>query len=186
MTSSLTKGTTLGLGFILATLVIGTYAIAGQHQYAYASSSGNGNNNGNGNKGNGNGNHNGDFNMGSANGNGNGNYNLGDKNGNKNGNGNHAENGERQNGALPLQLLPAPREVLVETVRRRDHVLPIRYRDGQWKQLVTAAGPDRISGGRWEESYAREYFRAVTVDGLLVWLYRDARTDQWYLHGWWD
>jgi hypothetical protein len=92
----------------------------------------------------------------------------------------------RQSGALTLQLLPTPREVLVETVRRRDHIVPIRYRDEQWKQLVTAAGPDRISGGRWEESYAREYFRAVTVDGLLVWLYRDARTDRWYLHGWWD
>jgi protein ImuB len=96
------------------------------------------------------------------------------------------ERADRQNGALTLQLLPTPREVLVETVRRRDHILPIRYRDEQWKQLVTAAGPDRISGGRWEESYAREYFRAVTVDGLLVWLYRDARTDRWYLHGWWD
>jgi protein ImuB len=87
---------------------------------------------------------------------------------------------------LTLQLLPVPREVLVETVRRRDHHVPIRYRDGQWKQLVTAAGPDRISGGRWDETYAREYFRAVTVDGVLVWLYRDARSDQWFLHGWWD
>jgi hypothetical protein len=96
------------------------------------------------------------------------------------------ERAARQNGALTLQLLPTPREVLVETVRSRDHILPIRYRDEQWKQLVTAAGPDRISGGRWEEPYAREYFRAVTVDGLLVWLYREARTDRWYLHGWWD
>lgn len=88
---------------------------------------------------------------------------------------------------LTLQLLAEPREVLVESVRRRDHSVPIRYRDGQWKQLVTAAGPDRISGGRWEERpYAREYFRAVTVDGVLVWLYRDARADQWFLHGWWD
>lgn len=98
-------------------------------------------------------------------------------------------NGEapRQISGLTLQLLPEPREVLVESVRRRDHSVPIRYRDGQWKQLVTAAGPDRISGGRWEQQpYAREYFRAVTVDGVLVWLYRDARTDGWYLHGWWD
>jgi len=91
-----------------------------------------------------------------------------------------------ETGALTLQLLPAPREVLVETIRRRDHVVPIRCRDGQWKQLVTAAGPDRVSGGRWAGPYAREYYRAVTVDGLLVWLFRDARTDQWFLHGWWD
>ena len=87
---------------------------------------------------------------------------------------------------LTLQLLAEPREVLVETVRRRDHQAPVRYRDGQWKQLLTAAGPDRISGGRWEEPYAREYFRVVTVTGTLVWLYRDAREDRWFLHGWWD
>jgi hypothetical protein len=87
---------------------------------------------------------------------------------------------------LTLQLLPEPRAILVETVHRRDHQAPVRYRDGQWQQLITTAGPDRISGGRWEDAYAREYFRAVTVAGVLVWLYRDARTDTWYLHGWWD
>lgn len=105
---------------------------------------------------------------------------------------------------LTLQLLDAPRAVQVETVRRRDHDVPIRYREGsvqragsvlpgvaqrhgQWQQIVTAAGPDRISGGRWDhEAYAREYFRAVTDDGVLIWVFRDARADQWYLHGWWD
>lgn len=87
---------------------------------------------------------------------------------------------------LRLQLLTEPREVLVETVQRRDHALPVRYRDGEWRAIVTVAGPDRISGGRWENAYAREYFRAVTVDGSLVWLYRDARTDRWYLQGSWD
>jgi protein ImuB len=87
---------------------------------------------------------------------------------------------------LTLQLLTEPRPVLVESIRRRDHIVPIRYRDEQWKQLTTVAGPDRISGGVWEEAYAREYYRGVTVEGTLVLLYRDARRDTWYLHGWWD
>jgi hypothetical protein len=52
--------------------------------------------------------------------------------------------------------------------------------------IVSAAGPDRVSGGQWTEPYAREYFRCVTDDGMMVWLYRDARLDEWYLHGWWD
>jgi len=86
---------------------------------------------------------------------------------------------------LHLRLVE-PREVLVETVQRRDHALPVRFRDGEWKQLINVAGPDRISGGKWDESYAREYFRAVTVEGELVWLYRDARQDKWYLQGRWD
>jgi protein ImuB len=87
---------------------------------------------------------------------------------------------------LRLQLLEEPREVLVETIERRDHIVPVRFRDNQWRQLVTAAGPDRISGGKWDVSYAREYFRGVTVEGQLVWLFRDARTDKWYVHGYWD
>jgi hypothetical protein len=88
--------------------------------------------------------------------------------------------------ALSLQLLPQPRPVLVDTVKRRDHHVPVRYRDGQWRELVNCAGPARVSGGQGDRSYAREYFRAVTTDGLLVWLFRDACRDRWYLHGWWD
>ncbi|MEP6550527.1 MAG: hypothetical protein ABJB95_05055 [Gemmatimonadales bacterium] len=87
---------------------------------------------------------------------------------------------------LTLQLLPEPRRIAVTTNRRRDHQIPIQYRDKEWKTLVLAAGPDRVSGGQWSEPYAREYFRCVTSEGTMVWLYRDARSDEWYLHGWWD
>jgi len=97
---------------------------------------------------------------------------------------------------MTLQLLREPLEIRVETVLRRDHELPVRYRDaGGWHQVVSVAGPDRVSGGVWEGAYAREYFRAVTADGMLVWLFRDARRGRgggggggggWHLHGWWD
>jgi protein ImuB len=87
---------------------------------------------------------------------------------------------------LTLQLLPDPRPVAVETVQRRDHIAPVRYQDGTWHSIVHAAGPDRVSGGQWDTTYAREYFRAVTAGGTLVWLFRDAGKDRWYLHGWWD
>lgn len=90
--------------------------------------------------------------------------------------------------SLLLQLLPEPRRITVRVRPRRDHRLPLRYLDGgRWHELPTAAGPDRVSGGHWEErAYAREYFRCVTGEGRLVWLFRDAREDAWYLHGWWD
>ena len=87
---------------------------------------------------------------------------------------------------LTLQLLPQPRRIAVTTKRRRDHEMPVQYRDKEWTTLVSAAGPDRVSGGQWSEPYAREYFRCVTDDGIMVWLYRDAREDSWYIHGWWD
>jgi protein ImuB len=88
--------------------------------------------------------------------------------------------------ALTLQLIE-PRVIDVRTVARRDHHVPVRYGDdGRWHEVVDVAGPDRISGGHWDAAYAREYFRCVTGAGLLVWIFRDARTEQWYLHGWWD
>ena len=90
---------------------------------------------------------------------------------------------------LTLQLLPQPKRLAVTTKQRRDHEMPVRYHeDGASHEVLDAAGPDRVSGGQWETRYAREYFRCVREDGLLVWLYRDARGGEgsWYLHGWWD
>jgi hypothetical protein len=92
---------------------------------------------------------------------------------------------------LMLQLSPSPQSITVETAPRRDHFAPARYRDaGGWHEIVQAAGPDRVSGGQSDASrtYAREYFRCVTNDGALVWLFRDAqeKSGGWYLHGWWD
>jgi hypothetical protein len=89
--------------------------------------------------------------------------------------------------SLTLYLLPTPRAIEVHHEARRDHVVPTAYRDGDaWYAVLSAAGPDRVSGERWGEGYAREYFRCIVDDGGMVWLYRDARADGWYLHGWWD
>ena len=92
--------------------------------------------------------------------------------------------------SLTLQLLREPRRVAVRVRARRDHVAPVQYLDaaggGRWRRLVAASGPDRVSGGSWEGSYEREYFRCVTEEGVLVWLFRDAAGEGWYLHGWWD
>lgn len=88
---------------------------------------------------------------------------------------------------LMLQLLAEPRKILVKTARRRDHDLPLRYRDTDvWVPIESAAGPDRVSGGQWEEPYAREYYRCVTDEGTLVWIFREARSGDWYMQGWWD
>jgi hypothetical protein len=92
---------------------------------------------------------------------------------------------------LLLQLAPSPQSITVETAPRRDHFVPVRYRDANgWHEVAQAAGPDRVSGGQWDgvRTFAREYFRCVTRDGALVWLFRDAqeRGANWYLHGWWD
>jgi protein ImuB len=93
--------------------------------------------------------------------------------------------------SLTLQLLPSPKTVTVATEARRDHDMPVRYLDGnEWHDIIEAAGPDRVSGGQWSGGgqYAREYFRCVREDGMMVWLYHGSgqKTTDWFLHGWWD
>jgi hypothetical protein len=95
--------------------------------------------------------------------------------------------------ALSLQLLPTPRLVAVETTERRDHQVPVGYHEhgrreqSPEREVLTAAGPDRISGGaEVGEPYVRDYFQCVTADGMLVLLYHDVLAGPWYLHGWWD
>lgn len=87
---------------------------------------------------------------------------------------------------LELQLLSEPKPIRVRARTRRDHVVPVRYLDGREWRSLTAAGPDRISGGHEEATpYAREYYRCVSDTGALLWIYRDAIADRWFLHGWW-
>jgi hypothetical protein len=95
----------------------------------------------------------------------------------------------RGESSLTLQLLPIPKVVTVDTKPWRDHDVPTRYLDdNEWHDLVEVAGPDRVSGGQWNAAYAREYFRCVREDGMMVWLFRGAKqqTSDWFLHGWWD
>lgn len=99
----------------------------------------------------------------------------------------HMVKESRADPQLTLQLFAEPRRIAVKTVKRRDHHLPVRYReDDAWIQVEAAAGPDRVSGGQWEKPFAREYFRCVTGDGTLVWIYREAKSGDWFLQGWWD
>lgn len=86
---------------------------------------------------------------------------------------------------LTLQLFPEPRRITVRTARRRDHDLPVKYRDSEdWVMVEAAAGPDRVSGAQWSSPFAREYYRCVNENGTLVWIFRES--GEWYLQGWWD
>ena len=99
----------------------------------------------------------------------------------------HMVKESRPDPQLTLQLFAEPRRITVKTVRRRDHDLPVKYRDtGGWILVEAAAGPDRVSGEQWAKPFSREYFRCVTEDGTLVWIYRESRSADWFLQGWWD
>jgi len=47
--------------------------------------------------------------------------------------------------------------------------------------------PERIEAGWWSgDDFRRDYYIAETTEGSRWWLYRDATTSQWFLHGVWS
>lgn len=68
----------------------------------------------------------------------------------------------------PLWLLPEPR--------------PLR---SSIAQIIS--GPERIESGWWDGGdVQRDYFVARNSNGAALWVFRDLRTDHWYLHGFWS
>lgn len=50
--------------------------------------------------------------------------------------------------------------------------------------LAFMSGPERIETGWWDgRDMARDYYWAKSPAGPMVWLYRDCRSSNWYLHG---
>lgn len=87
---------------------------------------------------------------------------------------------------LALHLLPEPEPIDVVTADHRGFEAPLRYRASEgWYELVSASGPDCVSGGQWETSYAYELYCCVRLDGEIVLLCHDARQNVWQLIGTW-
>ena len=83
--------------------------------------------------------------------------------------------------------MPAPLTIDIRTIIRRGLPVPDRYFDGTRNySLSVSLGPDRISGGFDDTRFERDYFQGIRDDGVMVLLYRDVATGQWYLAGWWD
>jgi protein ImuB len=73
----------------------------------------------------------------------------------------------------PLWLLAAPE--LLERQRGR----PRRH-----GPLELLAGPERIESGWWDgDDVRRDYYRGRDSHGSLLWIYRDCRSGDWFLHG---
>jgi protein ImuB len=66
----------------------------------------------------------------------------------------------------PLWLLPEPRALTSEP--------------------RCLQGPERIEGGWWDGAdVQRDYYVAETGEGARLWVYREQRSGQWFLHGLW-
>ncbi len=86
----------------------------------------------------------------------------------------------------PLRLLASPLPVNVSSIILDGPPIHVVWR-GQDHPVVRAWGPERIATGWWRgPDIERDYYRAEWDDGTHAWLYRDRRTDRWFLHGFFD
>ncbi|HEX7938411.1 MAG TPA: hypothetical protein VF483_05415, partial [Gemmatimonadaceae bacterium] len=78
-----------------------------------------------------------------------------------------------------LRLLEKPEQVDVDRKDKPEH---IRWR-GKRVPIVSAWGPERLSGDWWNDGFSRDYWRCESSDGEML-LYRDAAG--WWMQGWYD
>ncbi len=86
----------------------------------------------------------------------------------------------------PLTMLTEPEKLEVVSVYPDGP--PLRLRWQQRNYVVNRWwGPERIESGWWrDQQIKRDYYRVETNEGRWFWLFRDNRSDNWYLHGVFD
>ena len=77
------------------------------------------------------------------------------------------------NRSRPVWLLPAPEPLGLSAGRPAWHGV-----------LSLERGPERIESGWWDGGdIRRDYYRASNPQGAMLWVYRDLRSQAWYLQG---
>ncbi len=83
----------------------------------------------------------------------------------------------------PLSLLQKPLQLEVISVFPNGPPIQFRW-SGRIEQVVRHWGPERIETHWWSgPSQRRDYYRVETLSGAWLWLFRDLREHDWYLHG---
>jgi hypothetical protein len=106
---------------------------------------------------------------------------------------------ERSGSWVPIGTSQRPQEDLQKVnsgVRLLDPPLVLRdVIDDQPQHIITPMwtatvkawhGPERLSGHWWADDYDRDYYWVSTLQGQMLWIYRDRMTRCWVLQGWLD
>jgi hypothetical protein len=72
----------------------------------------------------------------------------------------------------PTRMLREPRLIPFDELRRL--------------KILSTSPIERIEAHWWGECARRDYFFAVSPDGQCLWIFRDANTEEYYLHGYFD
>lgn len=86
-------------------------------------------------------------------------------------------------GERPLVLFARPREIRVMSVAPDGPPAWLRY-EGREYVVSAVAGPERLETGWWRGAdVRRDYFRVTTEGGQQFWVFRELKTQTWYVHG---
>src|SRR5207253_1582543 len=92
----------------------------------------------------------------------------------------HTSNGVAPTVDSALRLLEKPEPVDVD----RDSDPRRVFWRGRAIPVLSAVGPERLSGDWWNDGYSRDYWRCESDDERELVLYRDAAG--WWVQGWYD
>ncbi len=86
----------------------------------------------------------------------------------------------------PMRLQHPPKRIEMQRVDEIGRPLRMIYQ-GSPLSVLRATGPERIDTGWWQgATQQRDYFRIELSTGSWLWVYRDRRDQEWYLHGEFD
>lgn len=94
----------------------------------------------------------------------------------------------------PTQMYkrPIPVEVVQGSAKPEEQetasALPVQVRyQAIWYKVLQAVGPERLESGWWRgPSVRRDYYRIEVEHGNWWWIYRELRSEEWFLHGAFD
>src|SRR5262249_30191376 len=83
----------------------------------------------------------------------------------------------------PLALRSSPQPIATTSVVPDGP--PIRFEwDREQHVILNVWGPERIETGWWRgPQVRRDYYRVETTSGRRFWLFREAESQRWFLHG---
>ena len=85
----------------------------------------------------------------------------------------------------PTQLFDPPQPVAIQALTPDGPVRRVHWRSEVY-DVSHCVGPERLTSEWWHEpTNSRDYFKVQVDSGEYLWLYRDARSRQWFIHGWW-
>lgn len=85
----------------------------------------------------------------------------------------------------PTQLFDRPQPIEVQALTPDGPVSQVMWK-GRSLQVESCIGPERLTSEWWrQQTDSRDYFAVRIHTGIHLWLFRDARSGRWFVHGWW-